>query len=89
MSLSKEQTEAVIKKFGKSETDTGSAAVQIALLTKRIEELQSHFKEHKKDNHSRRGLIALVSKRRKLLQYIARREYGQYQELIKKLKIRR
>ena len=89
MSLSKEQTEAVIKKFGKSETDTGSTSVQIALLTKRIEELQSHFKEHKKDNHSRRGLIALVSKRRKLLQYIARREYGQYQELIKKLKIRR
>ena len=55
MSLSKEQTEAVIKKFGKSETDTGSAAVQIALLTKRIEELQNHFKEHKKDNHSRTG----------------------------------
>ena len=51
MSLSKEQTEAVIKKFGKSETDTGSASVQIALLTKRIEELQSHFKEHKKDNY--------------------------------------
>ena len=59
------------------------------MLTERIKYLEDHFKEHKKDNHSRRGLIALVSKRRKLLQYIARREYDQYQELIKKLKIRR
>ena len=70
MSLSKEQTEAVIKKFGKSETDTGSTSVQIALLTKRIEELQSHFKEHKKDNHSRTGLMRLINQRRSLLAYL-------------------
>ena len=89
MSLSKEQTEAVIKKFGKSETDTGSASVQIALLTKRIEELQSHFKEHKKDNHSRRGLLKMVSLRRKLLDYVREKDENRYKELIKRLEIRR
>ena len=89
MSLSKEQTEAVIKKFGKSETDTGSTSVQIALLTKRIEELQSHFKEHKKDNHSRRGLLKMVSLRRKLLDYVRAKDENRYKELIKRLEIRR
>ena len=88
MSLSKEQTEAVIKKFGKSETDTGSAAVQIALLTKRIEELQRHFKEHKKDNHSRTGLLQIVSDRKKLLSYLKRSDLAAYQKLVKELNLR-
>ena len=88
MSLSKEQTEAVIKKFGKSETDTGSAAVQIALLTKRIEELQNHFKEHKKDNHSRTGLLQIVSDRKKLLSYLKKSDSAAYQKLVKELNLR-
>tara|TARA_B100001989_G_scaffold71099_1_gene48448 strand:+ start:503 stop:772 length:270 start_codon:yes stop_codon:yes gene_type:complete len=88
MSLSKEQTEAVIKKFGKSETDTGSASVQIALLTKRIEELQNHFKEHKKDNHSRTGLLQIVSDRKKLLSYLKRSDLAAYQKLVKELNLR-
>ena len=88
MSLSKEQTEAVIKKFGKSETDTGSAAVQIALLTKRIEELQSHCKEHKKDNHSRTGLLQIVSDRKKLLSYLKKSDSAAYQKLVKELNLR-
>ena len=89
MSLSKEQTEAVIKKFGKSETDTGSAAVQIALLTKRIEELQSHFKEHKKDNHSRTGLMRLINQRLSLLAYLKKSNIDSYDKLIDKLVIRK
>ena len=88
MSLSKEQTEAVIKKFGKSETDTGSASVQIALLTKRIAELQNHFKEHKKDNHSRTGLLQIVSDRKKLLSYLKRSDLAAYQKLVKELNLR-
>ena len=88
MSLSKEQTEAVIKKFGKSETDTGSTSVQIALLTKRIEELQSHFKEHKNDNHSRTGLLQIVSDRKKLLAYLKRSDLASYQKLVKELNLR-
>ena len=88
MSLSKEQTEAVIKKFGKSETDTGSTSVQIALLTKRIEELQNHFKEHKKDNHSRTGLLQIVSDRKKLLAYLKSSDLAAYQKLVKELNLR-
>ena len=88
MSLSKRQTEAVIKKFGKSETDTGSTSVQIALLTKRIEELQSHFKEHKKDIHSRTGLLQIVSDRKKLLAYLKRSDLAAYQKLVKELNLR-
>ena len=88
MSLSKEQTEAVIKKFGKSETDTGSTSVQIALLTKRIEELQSRFKEHKKDNHSRTGLLQIVSDRKKLLAYLKSSDLAAYQKLVKELNLR-
>ena len=88
MSLSKEQTEAVIKKFGKSKTDTGSTSVQIALLTKRIEELQSHFKKHKKDNHSRTGLLQIVSDRKKLLAYLKSSDLAAYQKLVKELNLR-
>ena len=89
MPLDTGEKQKVIKSHQVHATDTGSAEVQIAMLTERIKYLESHFKTHKKDNHSRRGLISLVSKRRKLLQYISRRDYTQYQELIKKLKIRR
>ena len=88
MSLSKEKTQAVIKKFGKPETDTGSASVQIALLTERIEGLQSHFKEHKKDNHSRTGLLQIVSDRKKLLSYLKKSDSAAYQKLIKELNLR-
>lgn len=88
MSLSKEQTQAVIKKFGKTETDTGSASVQIALLTERIEVLQSHFKEHKKDNHSRTGLLQIVSDRKKLLSYLKKSDSAAYQKLVKELNLR-
>ena len=70
MSLTKDETLEVVKKFGKDEKDTGSTAVQIALLTKRIEDLQGHFKTHKKDNHSRTGLLQIVSDRKKLLTYL-------------------
>ena len=88
MSLSKEKTQAVIKKFGKTETDTGSASVQIALLTESIKELQSHFKEHKKDHHSRTGLIRMVNLRRKLLAYLKRKNPESYANIIKELKLR-
>ena len=88
MSLSKEKTQAVIKKFGKTETDTGSASGQIALLTERIEGLQSHFKEHKKDNHSRTGLLQIVSDRKKLLSYLKKSDSAAYQKLIKELNLR-
>ena len=89
MSLSKEKTQAVIKKFGKTETDTGSASVQIALLTERIEELQSHFKEHKKDNHSRTGLMRLINQRKTLLAYLKKTNTPSYDALIDKLGLRK
>ena len=89
MSLSKEQTQSVIKKFGKTETDTGSTSVQIALLTKRIEELQSHFKEHKKDNHSRTGLMRLINQRKTLLAYLKKTNVASYETLIDKLGLRK
>jgi|TARA_B100001939_G_scaffold106538_1_gene92099 small subunit ribosomal protein S15 len=88
MSLDKTETEAIIKKYGKDEKDSGSTEVQIALLTKRIEELQSHFKEHKKDNHSRTGLLQIVSDRKKLLSYLKRKDLGSYQNIVKTLKLR-
>ena len=88
MSLGKTETEAIIKKYGKDEKDSGSTEVQIALLTKRIEELQSHFKEHKKDNHSRTGLLQIVSDRKKLLSYLKRKDLVSYQNIVKTLKLR-
>jgi len=89
MALSTDNKKNIAKKFGKNEKDVGSTEVQIAMLTERIKYLENHFKLHKKDNHSRRGLISMVSKRRKLLQYVARRDFKQYQDIIKKLNIRR
>ena len=88
MSLTKDETLEVVKKFGKDEKDTGSTAVQIALLTKRIEDLQSHFKTHKKDNHSRTGLLQIVSDRKKLLTYLKKSDLQAYTKLVKDLKLR-
>ena len=88
MSLTKDETLEVVKKFGKDENDTGSTAVQIALLTKRIEDLQGHFKTHKKDNHSRTGLLQIVSDRKKLLTYLKKSDLQAYTKLVKDLKLR-
>ena len=88
MSLTKDEALEVVKKFGKDEKDTGSTAVQIALLTKRIEDLQGHFKTHKKDNHSRTGLLQIVSDRKKLLTYLKKSDFQAYTKLVKDLKLR-
>jgi small subunit ribosomal protein S15 len=87
MSLTKEEKEEIVKKFALHEGDTGSPEVQIALLTKQIEELSEHLKKHKKDNHSRRGLLNMVGKRRRLIQYLKNNEPERYKGLTKKLKI--
>ena len=88
MSLAKDEKAKIVKKFGKSAKDTGSTATQVALLTKRIEELQSHFKKHNKDNHSKTGLLRIVSDRKKLLTYLKRKDLSTYENLVKDLKIR-
>lgn len=88
MSLSKEEKSAIIAEYGKGEADSGSAEVQVALLTKRIAELTEHQKTHKKDFHSRRGLLKLVGQRRRLLVYIKKRDVVAYRELIAKLGLR-
>ena len=79
----------IIKDFGKNNTDTGSTEVQVALLTKKINELSEHFKIHKKDHHSRRGLLGMINNRRKLLKYLKGKNEEGYQELIKKLGLRK
>lgn len=89
MSLTTEKKQEVIKKYATKKDDTGSPEVQVAILTTRIEELSAHMQVHKKDLHSRRGLLAMVAKRRKLLDYLKRKDEGRYQELIKGLGIRR
>ena len=89
MTLIKEEKQEIIEKFRLHDTDTGSAAVQIAIMTKRINTLNEHLKENKKDNHSRRGLLKLVAQRRKLLDYLKGKEEARYQDLIKRLGIRR
>jgi small subunit ribosomal protein S15 len=88
MSITKEEKKEILDEFGKHETDTGSAGGQIALLTKRVRELTEHAKQHKKDHHSRRGLVMIVSKRKKLMKYLRRKDPKGYVELVKKLKIR-
>lgn len=88
MPLTKDQKEALIKEFGRDEKDSGSANVQVAILTQRIKELTEHMKVHKKDYHTRRGLLQLVGKRRRLLVYIKNRDIEAYRELIKKLGLR-
>lgn len=89
MPSAKEVKEQVVNDFKTHDNDTGSSQVQIALLTQRINELTEHFKVHKKDNHSRRGLLKMVARRRKLLDYLKRRDIGEYHEVIKRLKLRR
>ena len=89
MSLSSEAKQAVIVEHSRGEADTGSPEVQVALLSKRIAELTKHFGEHKKDHHSRQGLLKMVNKRRKLLDYLKSRDNDRYRELIKKLGLRR
>ena len=89
MPLSTEQKSDVIAEFKKGDNDTGSTEVQVALLTKRITELTDHFADHKKDHHSRRGLLRLVNQRRKLLDYLKRSDLDRYQALIAKLGLRR
>ena len=88
MSIDKNQTIKIIKDFGSNETDSGSADVQVAILTERIKNLTEHFKTHNKDNHSKRGLVLLVNKRKKLLNYLFRKNKSEYSDLIKKLNIR-
>lgn len=87
-SISKERTAELIKEFGKNEHDSGSAEVQVAILSERIRNLTEHLKVHKKDHHTRRGLLMLVGKRRRLLVYIKDRDIEEYRALIKKLGIR-
>ncbi|MCL1050951.1 30S ribosomal protein S15 [Shewanella abyssi] len=89
MSLSVEKKAEILAEFGRCENDTGSSEVQVALLTAQINHLQGHFKEHIHDHHSRRGLLRMVNTRRKLLAYLKRTENVRYQELIKKLGLRR
>lgn len=81
--------ETIVKEYQTHEGDTGSPQVQVALLTRRINELTEHFKTHKKDNHSRRGLLKMVSQRRSMLDYLKRRDIEGYHELIAKLGLRR
>ena len=87
-SISKERTAELIKEFGKDAKDSGSAEVQVAILSERIRNLTEHLKTHKKDNHTRRGLMMLIGKRRGLLKYIKERNIDEYRELIKKHGIR-
>lgn len=89
MSITAERKNEVIAENARSAGDTGSAEVQVAILSERIANLTEHFKTHKKDNHSRRGLLTMVSKRRSLLDYLKRIDDQRYQTLIKRLEIRR
>ena len=89
MSITTERKAELIKKFAQSEGDTGSPEVQVAILSSRISTLTEHFKMHKKDNRSRRGLLKMVSQRRRLLDYLKRENEARYQALIKELGLRR
>lgn len=89
MALTTEQKKAIVEAYGRGENDTGSPEVQVALLTENINLLQDHFREHTHDHHSRRGLIRMVNSRRKLLDYLKRKDVDRYAELIKRLGLRR
>jgi small subunit ribosomal protein S15 len=89
VTLTKEAKSQVMSRFAKHEGDTGSPEVQIALLTARINELTEHLREHKKDHHSRRGLLMLVGQRRRLLNYLSKRDLGRYRELVQELGLRK
>ena len=89
MSITLERKAELIKTHGRSEGDTGSAEVQVAILSERIANLTEHFKTHKKDNHSRRGLLKMVSQRRRLLNYLKKTDEGRYAAIVAKLGLRR
>jgi len=89
MSITAERKAELIKEYAVKEGDTGSADVQVAILSERIANLTEHFKSHGKDNHSRRGLLKMVSQRRSLLDYLKKTDEGRYQDLIKRLGLRR
>ncbi|MGB0846427.1 MAG: 30S ribosomal protein S15 [Thiolinea sp.] len=89
MSLSAEIKAGIVEQYRRSDTDTGSPEVQVALLTASIKHLTEHFKLHKHDHHSRRGMLKMVNQRRKLLDYLKRKDLGRYQELIASLGLRR
>jgi small subunit ribosomal protein S15 len=89
MTLTQEDKRTIIREHARSNHDTGSAEVQIAILTSRIAELTEHLKTHKKDHHSRRGLLMLVGRRRRLLEYLRREDIGRYRDLVAKLGLRR
>ncbi len=87
--MTKDEKLEIIKKFGESDKDTGKSEVQIALLTKRINDLTEHFNRHAKDHHSRRGLMMMVGKRRRLLDYLMKKDVERYRGIIKELNIRK
>ena len=89
MSITADRKNELLKEYATKSGDTGSPEVQVAILSERIKNLTEHFKDHKKDNHSRRGLLALVSQRRRLLDYLKGKDEGRYQALIEKLGLRR
>ena len=89
MSLSSEQKRSIVAEYSRDKADTGSPEVQVALLSARISELTEHFGEHKKDHHSRQGLLKMVNKRRKLLDYLKSTDQERYRELISRLGLRR
>ncbi|HEY0630464.1 MAG TPA: 30S ribosomal protein S15 [Thermoleophilaceae bacterium] len=89
MTLTTDQKREVVQQFGKSAEDTGSPEVQVALLTRRINHLTEHLREHKHDHHSRRGLLMLVGQRRRLLNYLQRKDLDRYRGLIQELGLRR
>ena len=87
--MTNEEKFELVKKYGSNEKDSGKAEVQIAILTKRINELTEHLEKHKKDNHSRRGLLMMVGKRRRLLDYLTKKDIERYRAIIKELNIRK
>ena len=89
MATDRDLKEQIVKDYKTHDSDTGSSQVQVALLTQRINELTEHFKVHKKDNHSRRGLLKMVSQRRKHLDYLKRTDIEQYHEMVQRLGLRR
>ena len=89
MPLTQEKKQELIQRYGRSDGDTGSAEVQVALLTERINELTEHLRGHRKDHHSRRGLLMLVGKRRRLLRYLERADLDRYRQLVADLGLRR
>jgi small subunit ribosomal protein S15 len=89
MAIQKEEKTKIVKEIGRSEKDTGSPEVQVAIFTEKIKQLTEHLKTHKKDEHSRRGLLKMVGKRRRLLDYLSKKNHETYEAIIKKLGLRK